>query len=116
MSAAARLWLGLTAAPAAWIAQGLFGWFVGSRVCTSMSIAQVRLTSGAFSLVMLAAALWGLSLAWSNWRTIAAAPRLPGDRIEFMAFGGSFVSLSFVIAIIWGTLNPLMLNVCGGMR
>jgi hypothetical protein len=116
MTAAARLWIGLTAAPAAWIAQGLFGWFVGSRICTSMSIARVRLTSGVFSLAMLAAALWGLSLAWTNWRAVAAAPRPPCDRIEFMASGGSFVSVCFVIAIIWGTLNPLMLNVCGGMR
>jgi hypothetical protein len=112
----ARLWLGLTAAPAAWIAQGLFGWFVGARICTSMSIARVRLTSGMFSVAMLAAAFWGLSLAWHNWREATAVPRPPSDRIEFMAAGGGFVSACFLVAIGWATLSPLLLDVCGGMR
>jgi hypothetical protein len=111
-----RLWLGLTVAPCAWIAEGLFGWFFGARICEALPIATVRLVIGAFSLAMLAVAAAGLFVGVGSLR--AARDRSPGgsDRVEFMARAGVFVSTSFVIGIVWSGLSSAVLNTCGWMR
>ncbi len=111
-----RLWFGLIAAPAAWLIELLFGWWVGARICTSMSIPAVRMTAGIFSVAMLAIAGTALFTGVHNWREATATERAAADRVEFMAFGGVLVSAAFVIAIVWSGLSAAVINVCGGMR
>ena len=111
-----RLWSGILLAPAAWVLEGLFGWAVGARICTSLSIASVRLIIGGFSVLMLAAAAAGLWIAVGSWREATGDAQIPSDRVEFMALAGVFVSTSFVIAVFWSGLSAAVLNVCGRMR
>jgi hypothetical protein len=116
MTSSTRLWFALLAAPAAWAIAGLAGWGVGSRICTSMSIGSVRLVLGAISAVALAVAVAGLFVAAGNWRITSMAPDVAGDRMAFMAAGGAFVSVAFVIGLIWFGLNTVLVDTCGGMR
>jgi hypothetical protein len=112
----ARLWFALAAAPVAWIAEGLFGWFFGARICTAFSIPTVRLLIGGFSLVMLGTAVSGLVIGVRSWRAAREVPRPPADRVEFMAIGGVLVSAAFVVGIFWSGITAAVLDVCGWMR
>ncbi|HTK29674.1 MAG TPA: hypothetical protein VL309_08995 [Vicinamibacterales bacterium] len=114
--AAHRLWIGLLAAPIAWTAQGLLGWFFGARVCGSMSIGSVRLIVGVIGLAALGVALGGLAVGLQNRRGAGAGRPPAADRVEFMALGGLLVSAAFVVAISWAALNAVLVDVCGGMR
>jgi hypothetical protein len=111
-----RLWFGLLGAPAAWIVQGLAGWFVGARICTQMSIGAVRIVGGAVGLAAVAVAGAGIVVGRDNWRRTTTRERPTADRIEFLTVGGLFVSVSFAVGILWALLNSVLLNVCGGMR
>jgi len=111
-----RLWIGLLAAPLAWTLQGLLGWFVGARVCTSMSIGAVRLSVGIIGVIALAIAVAGFAVGLENWRTANAASRPAADRVEFMSLGGLLVSSTFLVAIGWATLSAVLVSGCGGMR
>lgn len=113
----ARLWFGLLAAPAAWTAQGLLGWFFGERICTSMSVPSVRLVIGIVSLAAVAVAAWGLLTAWRNWQQAGDRRSVEAwDRMAFMSMGGILVSGAFVLGTVWAGLTPLLIDACGGMR
>jgi len=116
----ARLWTGVLLAPAAWIAQGALGWYLGYEACTTFGIASARVSLIVLSVSALAIALTGGFIAWTNWGRVTEV-RHPGHvqasrRVEFMAAGGVLVSTMFVIGIGWATLSALMLDACGGMR
>ena len=111
-----RLWFPMIAPAAAWAAEGLFGWWAGAQICTSMSISGVRASVTIVSLVMLTVAVAALVMALSNWRESGARSHAESDRIEFISLGGVLVSSAFVVGIAWSGLSAAMLNVCGGMR
>lgn len=111
-----RLWFGLLAAPAAWSAEGLFGWYVGGHICGAFSVGAARVLVGTASVAMLALAAGGLLTAWRSWQAISAAPHARADRVEFMSFGGVVVSATFAIGIVWFGLNGWLVDGCGGMR
>ncbi|MGC4080798.1 MAG: hypothetical protein QM736_01430 [Vicinamibacterales bacterium] len=111
-----QLWIGLLVAPAAWTVEGFLGWYVGGHICQGLSTWTARATVDAISVGMLAAALGGLGIAWSNWRTATTASRGESDRIQFMSLGGVVVSASFVIGIVWFGLNGWLVTDCGAMR
>jgi hypothetical protein len=111
-----RLWFSLLAPPAAFGAEGAFGWAVGSGVCTSVSIGTARTLVAVVSLVMLAIAAAALMTGIGSYREALVTRHAAADRVEFMALGGVLVSASFVVGVIWFGLNAVFLNVCGGMR
>jgi hypothetical protein len=112
-----RLWFGILAAPAAWIAQGALGWFFGYRVCTSMSIASVRTTLSIISLLAIGMTLAGLITGWRNYRQFDGDIGVEAwDRVAFMSLAGVFVSAAFLVGSIWAGLTPVLLDSCGGMR
>jgi hypothetical protein len=112
-----RLWFGVLAAPAAWIAQGALGWFFGYRVCTSMSIASVRTTLGVISVLAIAVTIAGLITGWRNYRQFGGGIGIEAcDRVAFMSLAGVFVSAAFLVGSIWAGLTPVLLDNCGGMR
>jgi hypothetical protein len=115
-----RLWAGVLLAPAAWIAQGALGWYLGYEACTTFGVGPARVALMVLSTVALGMALVGGFIAWTNWGRVAET-RHPAhvhawSRVEFMAAGGVLVSTMFVIGIGWATLSALMLDACGGMR
>jgi len=114
------LWFGLLAAPSAWAAQGLLGWFFGERTCGALTPPSVRLIVLLISVVALIVAIAGIVRGWSAWRRRSDAPNVIAtdarDRIEFMAVGGLFVSAIFAIAIVWAGLSSAFLIDCGRMR
>jgi hypothetical protein len=115
-----RLWYGVFAAPAAWIAQGAFGWLAGSRICTSMTVGAVRTTVALLSIGMLVIAISGLVVAHGNWKRSSDAPHPTAvsgwDRVEFMSAAGVLLGVMFIIAIVWAGLGSALLDRCGGMR
>ena len=117
---APRLWAGVLLAPAAWIAQGALGWYLGYEACTTFGVAQARLALMILSLLALGIAVASGLIAWTNWGAVSRE-RHPGhvhgwNRVEFMAAGGVLVSGVFVIGIGWATLSAVLLDACGGMR
>jgi hypothetical protein len=115
-----RLWAGVLLAPAAWIAQGSLGWYFGYEACTTFGVGPARVTLIVVSLITLAIAVAGGSIAWTNWGSVSQE-RHPAhvhgwDRVEFMSAAGVLVSAMFVIGIGWAMLSALLLDSCGGMR
>jgi cytochrome c oxidase subunit I+III len=57
---------------------------------------------------------------WRAWGVASSAPHAvhaeAGDRVEFMALSGLFISSAFTLGIIWGALPSLMLSACGRVR
>lgn len=111
-----RLWLGLLVAPAAWTVEGFLGWYVGGHICRGLSASTARTIVAGTSVLMLTAALAGIAIAWTNWRTASTAPRAESDRVQFMSLGGVVVSASFVVGIVWFGLNGWFVTACGAMR
>lgn len=117
---AGRLWFVLLAPPAVWIAQGLTGWFFGARMCTSMSVPDVRVVVTVASLAALGTALGAMVIGWQNWRRTSPAPARRHfaalDRVDFMAACGFLLSGLFVLGIFWAGLSGLLIDVCGSTR
>jgi hypothetical protein len=114
MRSALRLWFPLVAPAVAFSVAGLFGWAIGARVCTSISLGTARLLIGVMSLAMLGVSCLALLSGLDNFRQ--TPHRHTEDRVEFMALGGVLVSASFVIGTLWFVLNPALLHGCGGVR
>ena len=118
-----KLWFGLTASAAAWIALG-----VGDVLITWWACRQDQPLSGGsvrpgIGLLYLAATiiLAGLALAagttsYRNWRRLSGAKALldaeAAGRREFMALVGLFVSFTLGFGLIWLTIPLLILNLC----
>ena len=113
---ARRLWFPLVAPPFAFGAAGAFGWWIGAGICTSYSIASVRILVAIVSIAMLGVSVAALSTGLSSYREARLARYAVADRVEFMALGGVLVSASFVVGLIWFALNAVFINGCGGMR
>jgi|SwirhisoilCB2_FD_contig_41_16563452_length_1673_multi_3_in_0_out_0_3 hypothetical protein len=115
MNNARRVWFSLLAPAAAFTVVELVGWTVGSRACTSMSLASVRIVTGLVALAGLIVACAGLATGVGTYRR-AASTDVAGDRGVFLAMGSVFTSASFAVGLIWFALNALFINVCGQMR
>jgi hypothetical protein len=115
MNNARRVWFSLLAPAAAFIVVEIVGWAVGSRACTSMSLASVRMVTGLAALAGLIVACAGLATGVGSYRR-ATSSDVAGDRGLFLAMGSVFTSASFAVGLIWFALNALFINVCGHMR
>jgi hypothetical protein len=115
MNSARRVWFSLLAPAAAFAVVEIVGWAVGTRACTSMSIASVRIVTGIVALGGLVVACAGLAAGVGSYRRVSSTD-VAGDRGLFLAMGGVFTSASFVVGLIWFGLNALFIDVCGHMR
>lgn len=116
----AALWFPLVGGPAAWMIQGLIGWWSGERLCSAMSIGAARGLTLVVTIVALAIAVGGIVLASRTWqRSSPTSHPMHTDatnRVEFMALGGVLVSSAFAIGIVWAGLSSIFLNACGRVR
>ena len=115
MNNAGRVWFSLVAPAAAFTVVEIVGWAVGTRACSSMSIASVRIVAGIAALAGLIVACAGLATGVGSYRR-AASSDVAGDRGVFLAMGSVFTSASFAVGLIWFGLNALFIDVCGHMR
>ena len=117
------VWFGILAAPAAWAAQGLLGWFVEGAACSSAYVAisppAARAVEWTIGLAASIVALAGLAVGISLWRR-SRDPRLTALQVErvpdFMAATALLVSLVFLLAIGWASLPSALLRVCENVR
>jgi hypothetical protein len=116
MTEARRLWFPLVAPAAAFGAAGAFGWWMGARICTASSVGAARSLVAVVTAAMIVVAGAALATGLDNYRRARAAAEAAGDRTEFMAMAGVFVSTSLLIGLVWFVLNPVFIDVCGGMR
>jgi hypothetical protein len=138
-----RLWLGLALAPAAWVIAFAIGYTLASRSCEgdngmhATGVPAVRWVNVAVSLVMAAAAAFGLLTALGSLRESREKP-VPNDReaeLEagamdpeargpvpwwgrelFMARAGVIGSSLFLAGTLLFVIPPLVLNVCSQAR
>jgi hypothetical protein len=122
-----KLWFGLTASVAAWIALGvgdvLITWWAcvrdqplgGGTVRPGVAVVYFIAT-----LLLLGLAVIAGVLSYRNWKRLTTAARLleaeGKGRMEFMALTGVFVSFTLGIGLIWLTIPLLILNLCVRVR
>ncbi len=127
---AVKLWAlmgGLVAGPFGWIAQLLLDYGLSSDLCMARrSMGQQPSATGesvgliAVNLVCLALALSGMAISWHSWRKTqgekpgggATALETGEGRSRFLALIGILVSAGFAFAILFNTVEPLMVSAC----
>ena len=109
-----RLWFGCIAGAAAWVTHGVLSVLIATAACPDGELRNVRLWLALLTLAALALALAGGVVSYWNWRRLTEHPRLPRaeGREEFQALGGIFISVIFIVGIIWGGLPLVLLGVC----
>jgi hypothetical protein len=117
------LWFGSTAAAVAWALHGAACVIVSSQACLngvgnlrSLSPLGVRWLLAGITIGFLAIAAIGGITSFRNWIHLAEHHDLVhaegSGREQFMALVGIFVSLAFVIGIIWAGLPLIFLDIC----
>lgn len=118
----ARLWIGLTTAPAAWLLGELVGYYVAARGCEIAHGIPLRAGShpAGADLVVQAVALLtagaGLYVAATNWRATRDPGGASGDaaagRAHFMAMAGIVVSAVCTVGIVMFGFSSFVVNAC----
>ncbi len=122
-----RLWFGTAAGAAAWALQGFTCFLISTQACKygagrlgPLGGPGVRILIGAVTLVFLAITVIGGMTSYRNWKAISEQRSLTHaealNREAFMSLIGVFLSVTFVIAIIWAGLTPIFENVCINAR
>ncbi len=117
------LWFGTVAAAVAWALHGTVCEIIASKACQngigslgSLSPLGVRWLLAGITLGFLGIAVIGGITSFKNWIHLAEHHDLihaeGSGREQFMALGGIFVSLTFVIGIIWAGLPLIFLDIC----
>ena len=96
--------------PVAWTIQGLVGWWLAARVCTSISPSAVRIGIVALSVAALVVSLRATATAYVVWRG-----RLTDELAQFVTAGELFVGAMFSIGIFWAGLTAFV-HACGVVR
>lgn len=118
-----KLWFGLTATAAAWVALGVGDVLITWWACIeNRQLGGGTVRSGVAIVYFIAAFLLiGMAVvagitSYRNWRQLSGAARLSEaegrGRPEFMALMGVFVSFTLGIGLIWLTVPLLILNLC----
>jgi len=115
-----RLWFGLIAAGVAWVMQGLLSVLIATEACQDGNPSGAHLGLELLTLIALVLAVAGGTVTYLNWRRLAEQPRLMRSegrsREEFLALVGAFLSVIFIVGIIWGGLPLVLVNVCEAVR
>jgi len=121
------LWFGILAAPLAWSAEELVGYFIASRVCnmkSSVGSMSVALTTSPWfaglSFVTYVVAFAGLWIAIANWRRTREEQRGSGHhllelgegRTRFMSMWGLLTSIAAVIGLVFITTQMVAAPLC----
>ena len=121
-----RLWVGVLAAPAAWLVMEMVGYYLAARSCEPgiagvpmLGTAHPRVTQVIIDVVAAIVALIGLATALRSWRALPqpgrdATPEL--GRAHFMAFVGVLTSVLFLGGILMFGLPPFFVNACSQAR
>jgi hypothetical protein len=123
----AKLWFGLIASAAAWVALGCIDIFILWRVCKDPLAfgsgvphpgATVLFAAVAFTLMTVAVVAGVVS--YRNWRSLSTEHHLLGaeatGRREFMALLGVIVSVTLGMGILWLSIPPLVIAICARAR
>jgi hypothetical protein len=117
-----RLWIGVLAAPLAWVAAEGVGYVTSARLCEApvgilQSANPARVVNVIICGICLLVALAGLVVAIDNYRRMrTGAANVPFGRAEFLSAGGVFTSVVFASAIILFAIPALVVNVCNHVR
>jgi hypothetical protein len=109
------IWFGLLAAPCAWLAGEMAGYFIASQLCSAKSSGMPALVTAtspwfvACGIVPFLLAIAGLIVACGNWRKTrhtwrdAGHPRRhPGEGpTRFLSLCGLLISIGFCIAFLF---------------
>ena len=118
------LWFGACAGAAAFAIQGFASFQIAIQACKDghvgdwgpLSAVGVRGVLGAVTAFLLAIALTGGIISFRNWRALSHNESLMEaegrSREAYMALVGVFVTVAFVVGIIWLGLPPAFLNTC----
>ncbi len=119
----ARQWYGFSAAAIAWALEGVIGVIVSAQFCPAdlphwglVSQTSVKVALGLVTLVLLAIALSGGIVSFRNWRSLAGQREFTHaegfSREAFMSVGGIFISVAFMVGIVWSGIPLIMLSEC----
>jgi hypothetical protein len=90
--------------------------FIATATCPAGESSDTRLWLAALTLAALVLALAGGVVTYWNWRRLAGQWRFiraeGRGRQEFLALVGIFISVIFILGIVWGGLPLLLLDVC----
>lgn len=115
-----RLWFGLLAAAVAWAAQGFLSVLIATEACRDSQLGGGRGALIVLTLAALALAVAGGMVTHTNWRRLSEQTQFAyaegRSREEFLALTGIFLSVIFIIGIIWGGLPLALLDVCEATR
>lgn len=120
----ARLWIGVIAAPAAWIVAGGVGFITSALLCgvrpaavTAARPIPARVVNIIICVLCLLGAVTGFVIAVDNYRRLRArAAESDVGRDLFMAVVGMFAGAVFIAAIVLFAVPALVLNVCDSVR
>lgn len=127
---AVKAWLliaGLAAGPFGWIVQLLVGYALSGQLCmlgrgapgATSAQGNSTLLIG-LNLVCLAIAVGGLFVSWLCWRKVQgekpggadATLSIGEGRSRFLATAGMMAAGAFAVAILFNTVEPLMIPAC----
>jgi hypothetical protein len=122
-----RLWLGVLAAPTAWLAMELVGYYLAARSCEPgtpgvpmAGTANPRVTQVVIDVIALIIGIIGLGTAVRCWRALQPQPDRDSSpewgRAHFMSFVGVLTSVLFLGGILMFGIPPFLVNACSQAR
>jgi hypothetical protein len=121
-----RLWIGILAAPIAWVSLELIGYYFAARSCEPggggipmLGTGHPRATHAALSVIAAIIALLGLMTAAMNLRSLMREPKPASTewgRARFMALVGVLTSALFLGGIILFGIPAFLVNACSQAR
>jgi hypothetical protein len=122
-----RLWLGVLAAPCAWLVLELVGYYLAARSCEPGKsgvpmggTAHPSLTQVILAIIALAISAFGLIVSVGSWRALHPKPDRgttpEWGRAHFLAYVGVLASVLFMWGIVMFGLPPFLVNACSQAR
>jgi hypothetical protein len=113
-----RLWLSVTIPPAAWAAQGLFGWFVSSHACPGTSqpwsFGAARWAVILSAVAALAVSVGALVVSIRKVRSLHRGNDV--ERVRYLSMVGLLVAASITLGLVYSGLSAVVISGCGEMR
>lgn len=118
-----RLWFGTVAAAAAWALHGFTCFLISANACQNgagrlgpLRGSELRVLLGVITIVLLGIAVTGGMTSLRNFRAVRQQRSLTHaealNREAFMSLTGVFLSIAFVVGIIWAGIPLILINLC----